>query len=199
MSITRARTSSVAQGPSTRKNVLGGNDVILGGSYDAIGTAVVGSGGQTTISFTSIPGTYKHLQLRGIALSASAGAVVYANYNSDTGSNYARHRLVGAGGNPPNAFGGGSQTTFSIFGDLTGTAATPSPAGIVMDVLDYANTNKYKTTRILCGADRNGSGEVELISSVWMNTNAITRIDLTIGGSVSSFAQYTQFDLYGVK
>lgn len=189
----------MTQGLPKKKTILAGNNVILGGSYDAIATATVGAGGQTTISFTSIPGTYKHLQLRGIALSASAGAVVYANYNSDSGANYARHRLVGAGGNPPNAFGASGQTTFSIFGDLTGTAATPSPAGIVMDVLDYSNTNKYKTTRILCGADRNGSGEIELISSLWNNTAAITRIDLTIGGSVSTFAQYTQFDLYGIK
>lgn len=181
------------------RSALAGNALSYPGSYEAIGTATVGAGGQTTISFTSIPGTYKHLQLRGIALSASAGAVVYANYNSDSGANYARHRLVGAGGNPPNAFGASGQTTFSIFGDLTGTAATPSPAGIVMDVLDYSNTNKYKTTRILCGADRNGSGEIELISSLWNNTAAITRIDLTIGGSVSTFAQYTQFDLYGIN
>ena len=168
-------------------------------SYESISTVTVGSGGQSTITFSSIPGTYKHLQLRGIALSASAGAVVYANYNSDTGANYARHRFVGAGGNPPDAFGATGQTTFSIFGDLTGTAATPSAAGVVMDVLDYTNTNKNTTTRILSGADRNGSGEVELISSLWNNTAAITRIDLTIGGSVSSFAQYTQFALYGIK
>jgi hypothetical protein len=171
----------------------------LPNSYESISTVLVGSGGQTTISFTSIPSTYKHLQLRGIALSSSAGAVVYANYNSDTGANYARHRLVGAGGNPPNAFGASGQTTFSIFGDLTGTAASPSPAGVVMDVLDYTDTNKFTTTRILCGADRNGSGEVELISSLWNNTAAVTRIDLTIGGSVSSFAQHTQFALYGIK
>lgn len=168
-------------------------------SYESIQTVTVGSGGQATISFTTIPSTYKHLQLRGIALSSLAGAVVYANYNSDTGANYARHRLVGAGGNPPNAFGASGQTTFSIFGDLTGTAATPSAAGVVMDVLDYTNTNKLTTTRILCGADRNGSGEVELISSLWNNTAAVTRIDLTIGGSVSSFAQHTQFALYGIK
>lgn len=169
------------------------------GAYDALSTVTVPSGGVASITFAGIPTGYKHLQLRGIALSASAGAVIYANYNSDSGANYARHRLVGAGGNPPNAFGASGQTTFSIFGDLTGTAATPSPAGIIMDVLDYSNTSKLKTTRILSGADRNGSGEIELISSLWNNTNAINQITLTVGGSVSTFAQNSQFTLYGVR
>jgi hypothetical protein len=169
------------------------------GSYDSLATITVPSGGLTSLTFASIPTGYQHLQLRGIALSTLAGGVVNANYNNDTGANYARHRLVGAGGNPPNAFGATGQTTFSIFGDLTGTAATPSPAGIIMDILDYAKTNKLKTTRILSGADRNGSGEIELISSLWNNTNAINQITLTISGSVSTFAQNTQFALYGVK
>ena len=36
------------------------------GSYESIATVTVGSGGSSYIEFTSIPGTYTHLQIRGI-------------------------------------------------------------------------------------------------------------------------------------
>jgi hypothetical protein len=198
MAITRARTSSVAQGPSTRKTVLGGNDVILGGSYDAIGTVVVGSGGQSTVTFSSIPSTYKHLQIRGILRGTNASSEVSSRirFNGDTASNYSYHGLYGNGSTanaeqiaPVNVMLFGSSPAASATSGIFGTT--------VIDILDYANTNKYKTVRALSGGDQNGAGGVYLTSNSWRNTNAITTID--IFASSGNLAQYTQFDLYGIK
>ena len=194
MAITRARTSSVAQGPSTRKTVLGGNDVILGGSYDAIGTVVVGSGGQSTVTFSSIPSTYKHLQIRGIGITSTAATSHRIRMNSDTGSNYAVHYLLGDGGS---ASAGAITSTTNGF-ISTSPNSTIYPGISVCDILDYSNTNKYKTTRSLGGGDMNGAGGyVVLYSSVWMNTAAIT--SLTLFPGLGNFSEYTQFDLYGIK
>jgi hypothetical protein len=196
MAITRARTSSVAQGPSTRKTVLGGNDVILGGSYDAIGTYVVGSE-VPTVTFSSIPGTYKHLQVRGIANNGETSG--YNNqllrFNGDTGSNYAVHYVAG-NGSSASASGSSSATRINDIIRIPPTS-TGHFGGFVIDILDYANTNKYKTVRSLNGGDSNGSGWVGLHSGLWMSTTAIT--SMTFISSSGNFGQYSSFDLYGIK
>lgn len=191
MSITRARTSSVAQGPSTRKTVLGGNDVILGGSYDAIGTVTVGAGGQSTITFSSIPSTYKHLQIRAIAKASGTNFNPKMQFNGDTATNYSWHYLYGDGGS---VVTGGNVTQTFIYNSIISTNASMYN-GFVIDILDYSNTSKFKTTRELSGQDRNGGGEIALWSGNWRSTSAITSITFSAG----TFDQYSQFDLYGIK
>jgi len=162
-------------------------------SYESIQTVTVGSGGQASISFTSIPSTYKHLQLRYIARASSADLVVF-RVNGSTGNDYALHALQGNG----SAASAVATTSYSYGGvaPISGTADTFG-AG-VLDILDYANTNKYKTFRTLGGRDLNGSGIIELRSSLYMSTSAISSIVLSTD-SVLNFQQYSSFALYGVK
>jgi len=61
-------------------------------SYESIQTVTVGAGGTATVTFSSIPATYTHLQIRGIAR-ASADTQLDVTLNSDTGSNYSYHTL----------------------------------------------------------------------------------------------------------
>ena len=159
-------------------------------SYESIATVTVGSGGASSVSFTSIPSTYTHLQIRGIARSGTTIESYVVQFNSDTGSNYSWHQLIGDGATA-SASGSASQTLMvtAIFNNSTSTFG-----GSIIDILDYANTNKYKTVRTLSGYDANGSGYVTLRSGSWQSTNAITSIVLTAG-----FAQYSQFALYGIK
>jgi hypothetical protein len=77
-----------------------------------------------------------------------------------------------------------ASSTASVFG------------GIVIDILDYANTNKYKTMRTLSGYDANGSGNVGLFSGLWMNTAAVTSINLLT--FYDQYATYSSFALYGI-
>ena len=65
----------------------------------------------------------------------------------------------------------------------------------IVDILDYANTNKYKTMRALDGFDANGSGYAVLWSGNWRSTSAVSTITITGG----TFAQYSSFALYGIK
>jgi len=171
-------------------------------SYESISTVTVGSGGSASVSFTSIPATYTHLQIRGINRLSTAGTDTLSTimrFNSDTGSNYtSSHVLFGTGASAQGAASGTSQTSM-VMVNTPKNGNTASAFGVlVCDILDYANTNKYKTIRCLGGYDGNDTnGIVTFRSSAWMNTGAVTSI--TLLGSADNFVQYSQFALYGIK
>ena len=168
-------------------------------SFESIATVTVGSGGSASVEFTSIPSTYTHLQIRGIFKDASPAdnySTMTVQLNSDTGNNYSRHYLQGDGAS---VYAGGQATQNGYnYSYATGNTATATNIFSVniYDILDYANTNKYKTIRHLGGWDFNGSGFVTYGSFSWQSTNAVTSIKITGG---ASFKQYTQVALYGIK
>ena len=164
------------------------------GAYDSLATVNLASA-TSTITFAGIPTGYKHLQIRIYALGDTANSGLM-RFNSDSGSNYAWHAING-NGTAVGANSGVSQT-FMIgngFGD--GPNSSTIPFVTVVDILDYANTNKYKTGRMLDGQDKNGSGRIALMSGVWMNTAAITTI--TIAPSSGNYTANSSFALYGVR
>jgi len=176
-------------------SAISGN--LVTNSYESISTVTLGST-TSTISFTSIPSTYKHLQIRGILRKSAAagGDACYLQFNSDTGANYSFHRLYGDGSSAT-AYGEAS-TTYACQFIQASSSHSASVFGVnVIDVLDYQNTNKYKTVRILAGYDNNGSGVSAFYSGNWRNTNAISTI--TINAGVDSLAQYSSLALYGIK
>jgi hypothetical protein len=166
------------------------------GAYDSIATVTVGTA-QSTITFSSIPATYTHLQIRGFGRSSSANMNITLRVNSDSSSSYTEHYLYGDGTSV--AAGGGTAGTTAFLGTLATSSAGANVFGTsIIDILDYANTNKYKTFRNLSGWDSNGTGYVWLKSSVFIKTDAISSITLTVEGS-NNFTQYSSFALYGIK
>ena len=170
-----------------------------GGDFESIATVTVGSGGASSIEFTSIGTGWQHLQLRFIARTAYSAAedLINIKVNTDTGSNYAYHALFGNGSSASaNNF---TSQTVAYAQRATATSATSSVFGAgVLDILDYASTSKNKTFRGLGGWDNNGSGTIYVYSNLWMSTAAITALTLTSYQS-SNFSQHSTFALYGVK
>jgi len=171
--------------------MLAGNTAFVFPSFESIATVTVGSGGATDIEFTSIPGTYVHLQLRGF-LRTTSGDQLRLTFNNST-NNYRSHYLEGTGGGV--LAGSESDPRINIYAALPSAASTFS--GTITDILDYANTNKTKVVRALSGWDGNGSGYVDLDSGLWNDTTAITSIKFA--PSAGNFAQYSHFALYGIK
>jgi len=173
-------------------------------NYSSIQTVTVGSGGASSITFSSIPSTWTHLQIRYIARTADNGSGgidnILASFNGDTTyTNYRSHYLNGNG----SATAAGSIQVSSFYtyvGDVANSynSNTTIYGVAVVDILDYANTNKNKVVRSINGADRNGSGSVNLTSALWINTNAISAITLN-ASSGASISQYSTFALFGVK
>ena len=163
------------------------------GSFESIATVTVTSSSAADIGFTSIPGTYSHLQVRGILRST---------YSSDqpslalqiNGSYIDRnHNLYGDGSSAIAYTGTGGNISHSA----GATSGSNVFSAIIIDILDYANTNKYKTIRALSGGDRNGSGFIELCSGLEQTTSAVTSITLISGGA--NISQYSTLALYGIK
>ena len=170
-----------------------------GTAYESIATTTVGGGGSATVTFSSIPATYTHLQIRGISRQSTGGfAQVFAQFNSDTGNNYSRHNLYGEGSTA--SVDAATSTNKVNIGVISGASQNASVFGVnITDILDYTNTNKYTTTRTLTGVDNNGSGYTWFSSGSWRNTAAITSITITPEDASGAFTQYSQFALYGIK
>ena len=184
-------------------SLLVGNAFYSPPIFESIATVTVGGGGAASAEFTSIPATYTHLQIRGIPKAAGTANIAVnglVQINSDTGSNYSRHLLDGNGSSATST-GSASQSSivFSPIPDSNIAGSGSMFAGFIMDILDYANTNKYKTVRTLSGYDLNNAtyGALRFYTGLWMNTNAITSIKLYADGV--NLAQYSSFALYGIK
>ena len=170
-------------------------------SYESIATVTVGSGGSSSIAFSSIPSTFKHLQIRALSRTnrADTNDFLTMRFNSDSGSNYAYHSLYGNGSSAAaNDTGTSTGTPWSAV--TAGNSAGASMFGAqVWDVLDYQNTNKYKTVRALTGTDQNGTtGRIYFISNLWQSTSAVNAITIT-ATSGTALQEYSKFALYGIK
>jgi hypothetical protein len=172
------------------------------GAYDALATVTVPSGGAASITFAGIPTGYKHLQVRGIWKN-NRPTFTYDNmvlqYNGDTSTtNYAAHQLNGDGASATAAaFTSASGTGIAYPETVPNNSVANTFGAFVIDILDYANTSKNKTNRVLSGFDTNGAGRVSLASGLWLNTSAITSI--TLASFNGSWVQNSTFALYGIK
>ena len=132
----------------------------------------------STVTFSSIPATYKSLQVRFNLVTSASSTYFGLQMNGDTGANYAFHQLAGNGAAA--YAGGGATQNYGVINPAL-TVTTYPNVGIV-DILDYANTNKNKTVKSIAGSNNNTSaGCIAIESDVWLSTAAITSLTLFIG------------------
>ena len=147
----------------------------------------------TAVTFSSIPSTYKHLQLRFAGKTTNNGYTLQFQFNGAT-SGYSWHTLSNYS---TGAYSEASSSTSSIrlsnsFNDLG------APSTAILDLADYTNQNKYKTARIFYGANDNGSyNRVMLASGLYQSGAVISSI--TVLGNTGTFDYGSRFSLYGVK
>jgi hypothetical protein len=179
-----------ANGDSSASSGVSGT-VALPSSFESIATALPSA--VSTITLSSIPATYKSLQLRFSVVMSFGGSSFSMIVNGNSSSSYASH-YIAAYGTTVTASGGANLSAMYLF-QLNGGLATYPNVGIV-DFLDYANTSKNKTIKSSVGSNNNTSnGSIELSSGLWFAPNAINSITFAVGtgtmtGSVA---------LYGIK
>jgi hypothetical protein len=179
------------------RSMLAGNTPFDPGSYELI-TSAYGTGSSGTITFSSIPQTYKHLQVRYTAKTSSTLVTLREltmQVNSTTSIN--THYLFANGG------GVSASYNTSTFG-MRNMAMTASDASMansygvgIIDILDYANTNKNKTIRAFSG--NTPDNQVYLTSGLYISTAAITDLSFKSIQSGETFPTATRFSLYGIK
>lgn len=170
-------------------------------SYESIATGT-GTGSSDSITFTSIPAGYTHLQIRGMATvnyGATDFGTIGVRFNGDTGNNYTRHYLRGfkSGGVDYLQAGAVASTNFAQAGTAFLRISQSIGGANVIDILDYNSTNKYKTIRALSGAEWNTGGATEFNSGAWMSTSSVTSV--TVFAQNGNFGTETTFALYGIK
>lgn len=171
--------------------------------YESIQTVTVGAGGSSSISFSSIPSTYKHLQIRYTARSTVANVndgYTSIRFNGDaTNGNYYFYHVLQGDGTSATAGAGGTNAIIYT-GPCAGNSAAANVFGVgVIDILDYTSTNKNKLPRAFGGMDNNGAGKVGISSGFWFNTAAVTSITIGANAFGNNFMQYSSFALYGIK
>lgn len=157
-----------------------------------------------SVSFTSIPSDYKHLQIRGWVKYTPTGndrSAVTVRFNSDSGSNYNHGALYGTGTNiySDQAINQSATRLASVAAPSSASNYTSTFGMFVADILDYANTNKYKTIMGIGGYDSNSNtySNVAMQSGGWLSTAAITSMAITPDSG--NWSVGSQFTLYGVK
>lgn len=168
------------------------------GSFESIAT-VTATTTVSSLTFSSIPSTYQHLQIRGIGrdtAGSSSGTSWGLQINGQTGIIYTIHRITGTG-SAVGVDGFANQNyTDSIW--VPFDLATSNTFGAtIIDIHDYASTTKNKTIRVISGVDTNGGGVIRLSSGLFANTNAVSSI--TINQPSSGIKAGSTFALYGIK
>lgn len=170
-------------------------------SFESIASAT-GTGSSATITFSSIPSTYKHLQIRCTARSDSgiSSDFIVLRLNNDTSANYTYHGIE-VETSTASAFGATGETAGFGTRVTTSTVASNIMGTDIIDISDYASTNKNKTIRHFGGDDRNGvspASSLGLRSNLWISTSAINRIDI-ISYRGANWTTASTFALYGIK
>jgi len=141
-----------------------------------------------TVTFSSIPGTYRDLYL---VISATSGyRYTGITMNSDTGTNYSNVWALGDGSAATSS--SNSSSAFYI-----GAGGTTSVANLVIiNIMDYSATDKHKSVLV-----RNNISDAQTWMSAhrWANTAAVTRLDIVPSGAALGFAAGSTFALYGVS
>ena len=168
---------------------------------EAIETVYLEVNNVTIVTFASIPATYEHLQLR---VSSHDQDTVSANYlyvrlNNDSGSNYSSHFVEGYSSS--NYASAATGATYGKWGTAIGANNMATEySNSVIDILDYANTNKNTTIQYLSGAatELAGARNVKFGSSLWDDTSAVSEIDVYVTGT-PAFQRGTEMTLYGLN
>lgn len=153
-----------------------------------------------TFDFTSIPATYKDLQIR-IFVRTSIAAIndaINLRFNNDSAGNYDSEAAIATG---TTFFGTeGLAATQMRIGSCPGNNATAGYfATVVIDINSYASTTGNKQasgTSSYAYGTSTGQIENERVSGIWRTVNtAISRITVIAGGNFKTGSRAT---LYGI-
>lgn len=141
----------------------------------------------TSVTFGAIPATYRDLQVVINAEGASGTNDGYMFFNADTaGANYSEIQMRG------NGTAAAAAVYSAPYINGASTWSSGNRFEVVALIMDYAETNKHKSSIIRVAA----SLESNAISMRWANTAAITSLQLT---TAAGFIAGSTFALYGVK
>lgn len=170
------------------------NRTLYGGSFESIAT-ITATGGETRLSFNSIPSTYKHLQIRGIVKDTITTGTTSGDIRVSPFAGY-NHWITGTYSG--NIFSTPAFMKNSMIDSSTGK--TDMYGAFILDIHDYASATKYKTAKYIAGNTSNGTfgySGISMGSMSLLDTNPISY--LNFDRNELAFAAGTTIALYGIK
>ncbi len=166
-------------------------------AFDLLETTTLStSASSVTFSGLGAYSDYKHLQIRMIGRSDASvsQASGFLDFNGDTVStNYKSHFLEGRGNTVLSA-----ATAPIYFVAVNGASETAGDFSVaVTEILDFSNVYKNTTTRTLSGKASSLANRIDLMSGLWMNTNAVTSIRAYL--SSGNWIAGSRFSLIGIR
>jgi hypothetical protein len=156
-------------------------------TYDLIDSTVLGSSA-ASVTFSSIPATYRDLVLVVSTIAVSASLQVEIELNDDTATNYFQVRMVGDGSSATSA--ANSREAFT----LTPAASIFEESFMgILQIMDYSATDKHKTA---LGRGNLPAQRVIANASRWANTAAVNK--LKIYTIANTYPAGSSFYLYGI-
>lgn len=165
-------------------------------TYTQIGSTVtVGSGGASSIDFTSIPSTYTDLVVK---ISARTNRALYSDwikvrFNGST-SSYTFREIEGIGTSANSYSGTGELGVYTNGDDVT--ANTFGNAELYIP--NYAGSTYKSMSADGVGENNNTNAIAVLNAFLWSNIAAINQITL-LPNAGTLFMQYSTASLYGIK
>lgn len=182
------------------RNMMAGNPQYS--DMELISTVVITNTTTTSVSFnvSGLGSSYKHLQVRATHrdTSTSGGASGFWFWaNSDVGTNYSWHRIKGGNNAVVSEWAATTTRILAGVGGRNGDSGNIFGA-VIFDILDFASTTKYKTTRSLTGdvSSTSSSAEIEMTSGSWQSTSAMTAVNFVTD---NYFVPGSRLSLYGIK
>ena len=173
----------------------------MANTFTKIASVTVGSGGASSIDFTSIPATYTDLCVKVSVRTDKSGSYSGAfgmQFNADTGNNYSNRDLYGTGSSA------GSATTSSSAGWFNeGAVDSAGNTANVFSVCDiyipnYTSSNQKSFSSDFASEGNTTAGYPIMTAGIWTGTSAITSIKF-ITDSAYTWVQYSTAVLYGIK
>ena len=172
-------------------------------AFELITTVTVGSGGQSSIDFTSIPSTYTDLLVAySLRCTLTGGPYNFGDcavrLNGDTGSNY--NRFVARAREGSAASGGTAGGTFIVLYEATAADASANTFGTGQLYISNYTSSKYKSVGIEGGTETQNNTQVQtgFSSGLWKSTSVVNAIKLYEQNG-TNFVQHSSASLYGIK
>jgi len=163
-------------------------------TYTLIASNTVGSGGASSVTFSSIPATYTDLVIRCSSktpFTSGNSSIDTISFNgSSTSFSGIYFQAYGTGINS------GSYAQFAAYSDGNVSATTNTFSNTDIYIPNYTSSNN-KTYSSDSVSEANASTPyMVMVAGLWANSSAITSITLT---PYSTFLQYSTFYLYGIN
>jgi hypothetical protein len=158
--------------------------------------------GVQTITFSSIPSTYKHLYIvgMGIRTTANYGANIQLRFNGDTGGNYrtSRYNLVNSTLNGEENMN--AVTNSCSVSEVNQSSGYNEAVFFEMSIPLYSNTTQYKRTKTFSTSKQSSSVFQNQLGGAWNSTSAINSLTFfTSNSSTGNFTGDGAIYIYGVN